>query len=150
MNQSHLPMFAESLRETFQNMLGVELKQGQTQEATHPVKADLSACLSVEGNTPALLVLGFDAASAVDAAVRFVQMPCKFEDPLVSDATRELLNILVGAAQRRIPERFTFSLPLSAQGLDHVVSSFRKGHIFFTPMTWGEGFSLRLFLNLPA
>lgn len=131
-------------------MLGVELTPGETREAIEPVKADLSACMSVEGTSPALLVIGFDAASAVDAAQRFVQMPCKFEDPLVPDAARELLNILVGAAQKRISERFSFSLPLSAQGMDHIISSFRKGRNVFMTLTWGEGCSLRLFLNLPA
>jgi CheY-specific phosphatase CheX len=149
-NASQLPQFADSLRETFLNMLGVELNPGSTEEAEHPIKADLSACLSVEGTSRAILVLGFDSASAVDMASRFVQMPCNFEDPLVSDAARELLNILVGAAQKRIRETFSFSLPLSAQGLNHEISGFRGGRIVFTTLTWGDNFSLRLFLNLPG
>ncbi len=150
MNASQLPHFTDSLRETFQNMLGVELNPGRTQQAEHPIKADLSACLGVDGTSRAILVLGFDAASAVDMASRFVQAPCKFEDPLVSDAARELLNILVGAAQNRIQEAFSFSLPLSAQGLNHEISGFRRGRVVFSTLTWGDDFSLRLFLNLPG
>lgn len=150
MNSAQLPMFIESLCDVFKNMLGVALLPGDIQEAAEPVKADLSACISVHGASPALLVIGFDEQSAIEAATRFVQMPCTFEDPMVSDAAREILNISVGGAQKRVAEKFSFSLPLSAQGLNHEINSFRKGRILFTRLSWDEKFSVRLFLNLPG
>ena len=150
MNSAQLPMFVESLCDAFKNMLGVELRAGEIQEASEPVKADLSACVSVQGASPALLVIGFDEQSAVEAAARFVQMPCAFEDPMVSDAAREILNISVGGAQKRVTEKFSFSLPLSAQGINHEINSFRKGRILGTKLSWGEKFSVSLFMNLPG
>ena len=115
MNSAQLPMFIESLCDVFKNMLGVALLPGDIQEAAEPVKADLSACISVHGASPALLVIGFDEQSAIEAATRFVQMPCTFEDPMVSDAAREILNISLGRAEESCRKVFLLAAPFCSR-----------------------------------
>ncbi len=151
MNTSHILAFASCLKTTFRDMLGVEMTQGAvTEHVDYPVRADVSACITISAKVPASVVLAFDRASALDAAERFTQMKTTFEDPIVGDTAREIVNILVGSAQREISERFEFSLPISIQGPNHEVSSFRKGRNIFLTLGWEGGHQVRLFLNLPA
>lgn len=151
MNTSHILAFSTCLKTTFRDMLSVEMTQGPIAEhVDYPVRADVSACITISSRAPACVVLAFDADSAMDAAERFTQTKSPFEDPMVGDTAREILNILVGSAQREISEKFEFSLPISIQGRNHEVSCFRKGRNIFCDLHWGTGKKATLFLNLPA
>lgn len=151
MNTSHIIAFATCLRATYRDMLNIEMKQGSiSEQIDFPVRADVSSCVMITGASHASVVLAFDEASAVDATNRFTKTKSQFEDSLVGDTAREILNIVVGSAQREVADRFSFSLPVSVQGRNHEIGSFRKGRNILLPLTWEDQFSVRLFLNLPA
>ncbi|MCE9600338.1 MAG: chemotaxis protein CheX [Spirochaetia bacterium] len=151
MNTSHIIAFAACLKATYRDMLNIEMQQGSiSEQIDFPVRADVSACVMITGASPACVVLAFDELSAVDATNRFTQTQNRFEDSLVGDTAREILNIVVGSAQRDVADRFSFSLPVSVQGRNHEIGVFRKGRNILLPLTWLESFNVRLFLNLPA
>lgn len=108
-------IFTTALRKVFQQFIGLK-------DLTSELIADLpekfqsvTARIDITGKVSGTLWLNISHPGIVLAMQR-LEIPHGDEDRMMMDAAGELLNIIVGSAQRNSSVRYDFSLPLAYKG----------------------------------
>ena len=86
------------------------------------VMADFSAELAIHNGGSGRVVITFEAASAQKLA-RHLVGETELADNQIADVIGEVLNMIVGQAQRFCDHRFRFTVPVTATGPKHEVRS---------------------------
>jgi len=128
-----LSPFVQAMNYTFKEMAGVELINGPEEDfAQKLIQADVSAIISVRSDENASVIL-----TASDQAARTLTREIngpnvKLDDHRLTDTLGELLNMLVGQAQRNTLSKFSFSIPVSIFGKNHEVNLISQDgrHVF--------------------
>ncbi len=131
-NIFELQPFLEAMNRTFKDMADITLVNGPIESAISEnittdvhskigMFADVSSNIGIFADVKASLVLTLDAVGAAMVAKRISGVDLELYDKLLTDTIGELLNIIVGSAQRASPIQFDFSIPVSVQGKNHEV-----------------------------
>jgi hypothetical protein len=108
-------VFTATLRNVFLQFIGIKDLTSEPL-ATLPEKfRSVTARIELSGAVSATLWLNISPPGVVLAMQR-LNIPHSDEDRMMMDAAGELLNIIVGAAQRHSPARYDFSLPSAYKG----------------------------------
>lgn len=108
-------IFSSSLRHVFAEFVGLK---DLTSEAikTLPEKfQNITSKIELSGDVTATLWLNI-SDPGVAIAMQKLQIPKSDEDRMLMDTAGELLNIIVGSAQRNSLTRYDFSLPSAYKG----------------------------------
>lgn len=140
--------FIESLNRTFSDMVGLELVNGPYEEVTGgETLADVSVNIGLTGDVKASLLLTADERAALLITQKTTgKQNVNLGDRIVSDTMGELLNMIVGSAQRHAKIKFEFSLPVNIEGRRHKVRTiFNAGFRRVISKMQGEEVGLYLF-----
>ncbi len=120
--------FVNSMNRTFSDMLGAELLNGPYEELEgDEMLADVSVNIGLSGDEKAVLVLTANESAGLLITKLTTGKDVKITDRIVSDTMGELLNMIVGAAQRHSNIKFDFSIPMAVSGSNHSIRSVFKG-----------------------
>jgi CheY-specific phosphatase CheX len=121
--------FVDALSRTFRDMAEIEIGIGPVEEPDGTIVfSDATATIGLMGTERASLVMTVEEPLALEITQRVTGKAAGLEDRLVGDTIGELLNMVVGAAQRGSPVKFDFSLPVSIRGKNHEVRAVSKGY----------------------
>lgn len=115
--------FVESMNLTFHDMAGIEIANGPFEEQVDAeALADISVSIGLTGQVKASVLLTTSSRLAIIIAEKVTGMDnLKVGDRIVTDAMGEMLNMIVGAAQRHSNVKFDFALPVAVEGSSHMV-----------------------------
>ena len=121
--------FVEAMNRTFRYMAGEELDNGSLNHWDgSQIFADVSAVMGISGEEKGTLVLTVSEKAALKLTAIITGLDVTLEDRLVTDTIGELINIIVGSAQRHSVARFDFSIPLAIKGRNHEVRAVSEGY----------------------
>ncbi|MBI3394983.1 MAG: chemotaxis protein CheX [Spirochaetia bacterium] len=118
-----LSPFIQAMNHTFREMADVELINGPEEDYKERlIRADVSAFISLRSEQNVSVIL-----TVPDHAARFLTetiggKAAAADEGRVTDTIGELLNMLVGYAQKKASFKFTFSIPISIIGKNHEVN----------------------------
>jgi len=117
--------FVNSMNRTFSDMVGIEITNGAYEDMTGgEMLADVSVNIGLTGEARASLLFTATEHAALEITKTTTgKSDVKISDRIVTDAMGELLNMIVGAAQRHANIKFDFSLPIAVEGKNHSVRS---------------------------
>ncbi len=120
--------FVNSMNLTFSDMVGVELLNGPYESMNGgETLADVSVNIGVTGDVRASIVLTVTEPAALLITKQTTGRDASgLGERIVTDTMGELLNMIVGAAQRHSNVKFDFSLPVAIEGSNHQVRSVFK------------------------
>jgi len=126
-----IDVFMDALVITLSTMAGMEIAgkdYQQPQSAT--VYADVSTHIDLFGSEEnARLVLTMSEKAAVKMGSETTgKEVISLINPVITDSLGEILNILVGAAQKNSSTKFDFSLPVVLKGKNHEVHSLSQNY----------------------
>jgi CheY-specific phosphatase CheX len=124
--------FVEALNRIFVDMADIRLANGPiestiTNNITADVHsrvglyADVSSSVGIFAIDKASLLITIQESGALKLTRILTGQELQLHDRLVTDTIGEVLNIVVGAAQRASPIKFEFSVPVSIQGKGHEI-----------------------------
>jgi CheY-specific phosphatase CheX len=108
-------VFTSTLRNVFLQFIGIKDLTSEALQKLPDKFQSVTARIDLTGNASATLWLNISHPGVVLAMQR-LNIPYSDEDRMMMDAAGELLNIIVGAAQRNSPVRYDFSLPSAYKG----------------------------------
>lgn len=121
-----LSHFVDAMNDVFRKMIQQDLVNGPIEEHQgEKIHADVSAHLPLMNDQEACLVITVPEAIAVEMVRTISGRQVAFEDSLISDTVGEILNMIVGKAQK--VGKFQFSLPVIARGRAHEVRILSAG-----------------------
>jgi len=130
--------FLAALRRTLQVMDGPESASGPVEQVSASgIRADVSAHLSVFTDRELCIILTANEAAALTLVRSITGLDLAFDDSLTADTLGELLNVLVGSAQKG--SGFQFSLPVIAKARGHQVKVLTPRPCERVVSTLGEG-----------
>lgn len=108
-------VFTTTLQSVFLQFIGIKDLTSEAL-ATLPEKfQSVTARIEISGSASGTLWLNISHPGVI-LAMQKLNIPYSDEDRMMMDAAGELLNIIVGAAQRNSPVRYDFSLPSAYKG----------------------------------
>lgn len=117
--------FVFAMNHTLESMADLAMGGGVMQEVAPQeeldIRSDITAVIGIHGSSPANLILGASGTTARSIASRITGREVGVDDPLLLDTFGEILNMIVGAAQRGSEAKFSFSLPIAARGEEHAI-----------------------------
>ena len=120
--------FVISMNRTFSDMLGAELLNGPYEELEgDEMLADVSVNIGLSGEEKAVLVFTVSESAAILITKLTTGKDVKANERIVTDTLGELLNMIVGSAQRHSNIKFDFSIPMAVSGSNHRIRSVFKG-----------------------
>ncbi|GAB4430768.1 MAG: hypothetical protein OHK0011_13490 [Turneriella sp.] len=108
-------VFTSSLRNVFLQFIGLKDLTSEALAKLPDKFQSVTARIDLTGSASGTLWLNISHPGVVLAMQR-LNIPYSDEDRMMMDAAGELLNIIVGAAQRNSPVRYDFSLPSAYKG----------------------------------
>lgn len=124
-----LRTFVAALQHTLQALAQDETHAGEIEEGSGSrIFADVSAHLAIRNGGHGCVVITFSEAAACRLVQQVTGREVTFDDALVADSVGEVLNMVVGHAQRKSPHRFSFALPVIAKGRAHEVKVLSGGY----------------------
>lgn len=108
-------VFTSTLRTVFQQFIGIRDLTSELLPVIPEKFQSVTARIDVTGDVTGVLWLNISHPGVVLAMQR-LNIPNSDEDRMMMDAAGELLNIIVGAAQRNSAVRYDFSLPSAYKG----------------------------------
>lgn len=108
-------VFASTLRNVFLQFIGIKDLTSENLPKLPDKFQSVTARIELSGTASGTLWLNISHPGVVLAMQR-LNIPNSDEDRMMMDAAGELLNIIVGAAQRNSPVRYDFSLPSAYKG----------------------------------
>jgi hypothetical protein len=108
-------VFTSTLRNVFLQFIGIKDLTSEALQKLPDKFQSVTARIDLTGSDSATLWLNISHPGVVLAMQR-LNIPYSDEDRMMMDAAGELLNIIVGAAQRNSPVRYDFSLPSAYKG----------------------------------
>jgi CheY-specific phosphatase CheX len=108
-------VFTSTLRNVFLQFIGIKDLTSEALQKLPDKFQSVTARIDLTGSASATLWLNISHPGVVLAMQR-LNIPYSDEDRMMMDAAGELLNIIVGAAQRNSPVRYDFSLPSAYKG----------------------------------
>ncbi len=115
--------FVNAMNHTFKEMAGVELVNGSEEPFEEKlIQADASAIISLRSDENASIVLTVSEVAARTLTTKISRPNTIINERRMTDTLGELLNMLVGDAQRRSTSKFSFSIPVSIFGKNHEVN----------------------------
>ena len=145
--------FVNSMNLTFSDMVGIELLNGPYEHMKgDEMLADVSVNIGLTGEIKAsILLTATETASLKITSNTTGKQDLSFRDRIVTDTLGEILNMIVGAAQRHSNLKFDFSLPIAVEGRNHTVRSvFDSDYRRVISKMSGEEVGLYLFESPPA
>ncbi|HRP68958.1 MAG TPA: chemotaxis protein CheX [Turneriella sp.] len=126
-------IFITILRHVFRDFIGVQELISE-EMITLPEKfQSVTAKMELTGSSPATLWLNMTELG-IKIAMKKLAIPQSDEDRMLMDTVGELLNIIVGTAQRQSAVRYDFSLPTALKGENYPLrfneNSRRSAHRF--------------------
>ncbi|MEM7183258.1 MAG: chemotaxis protein CheX [Spirochaetota bacterium] len=103
------------------------------------IYTDISSTIGLYGSSKMALILTMSEQSVLVISENIMGASLSWEDNLVSDTMGEILNILVGVAQKDSPEKFSFSIPITIKGKEHEVRVPKKTYTKVTFIFSHEG-----------
>lgn len=108
-------IFIKSLRRVFREFLSMTDLTSETLEVLPKTYQSVTARIDLSGDAKASVWLNLTYPGAL-LAMKELKVPFNEEDRMLMDAVGELLNMIVGAAQRDSTVRYDFSLPMAQKG----------------------------------
>ncbi|HNA78550.1 MAG TPA: chemotaxis protein CheX [Turneriella sp.] len=108
-------VFTSTLRNVFLQFIGIKDLTSENLPKLPDKFQSVTARIELSGTASGTLWLNISHPGVVLAMQR-LNIPNSDEDRMMMDAAGELLNIIVGAAQRNSPVRYDFSLPSAYKG----------------------------------
>ncbi len=108
-------VFTSTLRNVFLQFIGIKDLTSENLSKLPEKFQSVTARIDLSGTASGTLWLNISHPGVVLAMQR-LNIPHSDEDRMMMDAAGELLNIIVGAAQRNSPVRYDFSLPSAYKG----------------------------------
>lgn len=139
-------IFTSSLEHTLREILGAEISPGIIEPYEVVVIdsgfASIIGIIDVDGGR-GNIILNSTPKSAVEIAIKLGMDPSANDPAYVMDTMGEILNIVVGTAQRKCRHRFQFSTPVSVHGGNPTLKIFNKNMRFrFSAIYDGEPLEL--------
>ncbi|MCB1193101.1 MAG: chemotaxis protein CheX [Leptospiraceae bacterium] len=115
--------FVEAMRSTFFEMADINLEIEEPRDflREEEIYTDISSTIGIFGNERLSVIFTSRESSLIRIIEKITGKKVTWKDRLLTDTTGELLNILVGRAQKISVERFNFSVPITVKGKDHEV-----------------------------
>jgi len=119
-----LEHFIPSMNHTFKEMCDMELLNGIVEEYKFkPIIADVSSMITLKGTKDATLILTLSIKAAREVTKKICGIESGEGDHhIISDTVGEILNMLVGFAQKTSPVKFNFSIPITVYGIKQELS----------------------------
>lgn len=108
-------IFSASLRHVFAEFVGLRDLTSEAVKNLPDKFQNITSKIELFGDASGTLWLNI-ADPGVTLAMQKLQIPQSSEDRMLMDTAGELLNIIVGSAQRNSPVRYEFSLPSAYKG----------------------------------
>ncbi len=108
-------VFNTALRYVFDQFIGLKDLTSERVETLPEKFQNITARIEILGESPGVLWLNISHPGVV-IAMEKLNIPNSDEDRMLMDAAGELLNIIVGSAQRNSRVRYDFSLPSGFKG----------------------------------
>ncbi|MBV6493256.1 MAG: hypothetical protein LDLANPLL_01272 [Turneriella sp.] len=108
-------IFVKTLRHVFADFIGVEELTIKELIPLPKKFQSVTAKMELTGDFPATLYLNV-TQRGIEISMKKLDIAKGDEDRMLMDTVSELLNIVVGAAQRQSPVRYDFSLPTALKG----------------------------------
>lgn len=108
-------IFTAALRHVFQQFIGFKDLTSEALEILPEKYESITAKIELSGSATATLWLNITYPGVI-IAMKKLNIPNSDEDRMLMDTAGELLNIIVGSAQRNSRVRYDFSLPSAFKG----------------------------------
>ena len=108
-------IFSASLRHVFAEFVGLKDLTSEAMKVIPEKFHNITSKIELSGNVNATLWLNI-SDPGVTLAMHKLKIPQSNEDRMLMDTAGELLNIIVGSAQRNSHARYDFSLPSAYKG----------------------------------
>ena len=108
-------IFSASLRHVFAEFVGLKDLTSEAMKVIPEKFHNITSKIELSGDVNATLWLNI-SEPGVTLAMHKLNIPQSNEDRMLMDTAGELLNIIVGSAQRNSPARYDFSLPSAYKG----------------------------------
>lgn len=108
-------IFSASLRHVFAEFVGLKDLTSEAMKTLPDKFQNITSKIELSGEVAATLWLNI-SDPGVTLAMQKLQIPQSSEDRMLMDTAGELLNIIVGSAQRNSQTRYDFSLPSAYKG----------------------------------
>jgi|JI10StandDraft_1071094.scaffolds.fasta_scaffold163516_3 hypothetical protein len=108
-------IFNTALRHCFRQFIGIEELTSDRLDTLPDKFHSVTARMDISGEAPGVIWLNV-AHPGIRIAMEKLNIPNSDEDRMMMDAAGELLNIIVGSAQRNSRVRYEFSLPSAFKG----------------------------------
>lgn len=108
-------IFSASLRHVFAEFVGLKELTSEAIKVLPEKFHNITSKIELSGDSTGTLWLNI-ADPGVTLAMQKLQIPQSDEDRMLMDTAGELLNIIVGSAQRNSLTRYDFSLPSAYKG----------------------------------
>jgi CheY-specific phosphatase CheX len=117
--------FVNAMNLTFSDMVGIEILNGPYEHMKGDDNlADVSVNIGLTGEVKASILLTVSESAAIMITTNTTgKENVSFRDRIVTDTMGEILNMVVGQAQRHSNHKFDFSLPIAVEGRNHSVRS---------------------------
>lgn len=121
--------FVAALERTLRVLAGTVMTRGAVESCeSATITADVSAQITVRGDEKFLLVLTATEAAAHELVRSVAGIETSLEDGLTADTLGEVLNVVVGSAQKGggPQQKFQFSIPVIETARGHTLTVFGK------------------------
>ncbi|MBL8033364.1 MAG: chemotaxis protein CheX [Leptospiraceae bacterium] len=108
-------IFSAALRHVFADFIGLKDLTSELIPAPPEKFQHVTAKIDLSGDVAGTLWLNI-SDPGIKLAMEKLQIPNSDEDRMLMDTAGELLNIIVGSAQRNSQDRYDFSLPSAYKG----------------------------------
>ncbi len=108
-------IFSAALRHVFAEFVGLKDLTSESIKTLPDKFQNITSKIEIAGESPGTLWLNI-SEPGVTLAMQKLQIPQSTEDRMLMDTAGELLNIIVGSAQRYSQIRYDFSLPSAYKG----------------------------------
>jgi chemotaxis protein CheX len=136
MKAEHINPFLKSTIETFQTMIGLELKPGKLYLRQETTNADISGVIGLSGDIRGAVVMAYPEATALAVVSSFVGEESSELNDEVADAIGEITNIITGFAKKELSHlNLSISLPSIVRGSNHMVDMPKEAPVMCIPFS---------------
>ncbi|MCB1193100.1 MAG: chemotaxis protein CheX [Leptospiraceae bacterium] len=116
--------FIDALNQTFEDMVEIKLNNEPVEILqSDTIYSDVSSSIGIfneKQNMSLVISVSFETAIFMTQRVTG-KKNVNINDKIIMDTIGEILNMIVGSAQKRSEIKFDFSIPISIKGKDHEV-----------------------------
>jgi chemotaxis protein CheX len=125
MNVSYINPFISATINTFQTMLGIEVKPEKPNIKTSPYPTyDISGIIGLSGTAQGNIAISFPKIIALKIVSKMIGTDIKVVGPELADGIGELANIIAGNAKKDLTQfQLSISLPNVIIGKGHTIAN---------------------------